>query len=196
MPIVISRISTDQQIANLEAQLQNLVTNVEIRYWDLYLAYRSMGAATSGRDAATETWRIVKDQYDEGSNVNIQQLAQAAEQYHFFDAQVIDAYNSVLNAEGALRFLMGWSSTDGRIVRPIDEPVLAPVEFDWFTTKCEALTYRPELRQERWEIKKRELALAHSKNGLLPELNVSGTYRWLGNGNNFGVSGSGDSFPN
>ena len=195
MPIVISRISTDQQIANLEAQLQNLVTNVEIRYWDLYLAYRSMGAATSGRDAATETWRIVKDQYDEGSNVNIQQLAQAAEQYHFFDAQVIDAYNSVLNAEGALRFLMGWSSTDGRIVRPIDEPVLAPVEFDWFTTKCEALTYRPELRQERWEIKKRELALAHSKNGLLPELNVSGTYRWLGNGNNFGVSGSGDSFP-
>lgn len=195
MPIVISRISTDQQIANLEAQLQNLVTNVEVRYWDLYLAYRSMDAAKTGRDAATETWRIVKDQYDEGSNVNIQQLAQAAEQYHFFDAQVIDAYNSVLNAEGALRFLMGWSSTDGRIVRPIDEPVMAPVEFDWFNTKCEALTYRPELRQERWEIKKRELALAHSKNGLLPELNVSGTYRWLGNGNDFGVSGSGDSFP-
>jgi len=195
MPIVISRISTDQQIANLEAQLQNLVTNVEVRYWDLYLAYRSMDAAKTGRDAATETWRIVKDQYDEGSNVNIQQLAQAAEQYHFFDAQVIDAYNSVLNAEGALRFLMGWSSTDGRMVRPIDEPVMAPVEFDWFNTKCEALTYRPELRQERWEIKKRELALAHSKNGLLPELNVSGTYRWLGNGNNFGVSGSGDSFP-
>ncbi len=195
MPIVISRISTDQQIANLEAQLQNLVTNVEVRYWDLYLAYRSMDAAKTGRDAATETWRIVKDQYDEGSNVNIQQLAQAAEQYHFFDAQVIDAYNSVLNAEGALRFLMGWASTDGRIVRPIDDPVMAPVEFDWFTTKCEALTYRPELRQERWEIKKRELALAHSKNGLLPELNVSGTYRWLGNGNDFGVSGSGDSFP-
>ena len=195
MPIVISRISTDQQIANLEAQLQNLVTNVEVRYWDLYLAYRSMDAAKTGRDAAIETWRIVKDQYDEGSNVNIQQLAQAAEQYHFFDAQVIDAYNSVLNAEGALRFLMGWSSTDGRIVRPIDEPVLAPVEFDWFTTKCEALTYRPELRQERWEIKKRELALAHSKNGLLPELNVSSTFRWVGNGNNFAVSDTSDSFP-
>jgi len=195
MPIVISRISTDQQIANLEAQLQNLVTNVEVRYWDLYLAYRSMDAAKTGRDAAIETWRIVRDQYDEGSDVNIQQLAQAAEQYHFFDAQVIDAYNSVLNAEGALRFLMGWSSTDGRIVRPVDEPILAPVQFDWFTTKVEALTYRPELRQERWEIKKRELALAHSKNGLLPELNVSATYRWLGNGNNFSVSGSGDSFP-
>ncbi len=195
MPIVISRISTDQQIANLEAQLQNLVTNVEIRYWDLFLAYRSLDAAKTGRNAAIETWRIVQDQYDEGSDVNIQQLAQAAEQYHFFDAQVIDAYNSVLNAEGALRFLMGWSSTDGRIVRPVDDPVLAPVEFDWCTTLCEALTYRPELRQERWEIKKRELALAYSKNGLLPELNVSGTYRWLGNGNRFGVTGSDEAFP-
>ena len=195
MPIVISRISTDQQIANVEAQLQNMVTNVEIRYWDLYLAYRSLDAAKTGRDAAIETWRIVKDQSDEGADVNIQQLAQAAEQYHFFDGQVIDAYNSLLNAEGALRFLLGWSSTDGRIIRPVDEPVLAPVEFDWTTTLCEALTYRPELRQERWEIKKRELALAHSKNGLLPELNVTGTYRWLGNGNLFATQGSDEAFP-
>ncbi len=102
MPIVISRIGTDQTIANLEAQLQNFVTNVEIRYWDLYCAYRNLDAAKTGRDAALQTWRIVKDQFDEGADVNIQQVAQASEQYHFFDAQVIDAYNSLLNAEGAL----------------------------------------------------------------------------------------------
>ena len=196
MPIVISRISTDQQIANLEAQLQNYVTNVEIRYWDLYCAYRNLDAAKTGRNAAIETWRIVKDQFDEGSEVNIQQVAQAAEQYHFFDAQVIDAYNSVLNAEGAMRFLLGWASTDGQMIRPIDEPVMAPLEFEWCNTLCEALTYRPELRQERWEIKKRELALAYSKNSLLPELNVSGSYQVLGNGDVFGDDGSTPSFPN
>ena len=196
MPIAISRISTDQQIANLEAQLQNYVTNVEIRYWDLYCAYRNLDAAKTGRNAAIETWRIVKDQFDEGSEVNIQQVAQAAEQYHFFDAQVIDAYNNVLNAEGAMRFLLGWASTDGQMLRPMDEPVMAPLEFEWCNTLCEALTYRPELRQERWEIKKRELALAYSKNSLLPELNLSGTYRWIGNGDVFGDVGSSPSFPN
>lgn len=196
MPIVISRISTDQQIANLEAQLQNYVTNVEVRYWDLYCAYRNLDAAKTGRNAAIETWRIVKDQFDEGSEVNIQQVAQAAEQYHFFDAQVIDAYNNVLNAEGAMRFLLGWSSTDGQMLRPIDEPVMAPLEFEWCNTLCEALTYRPELRQERWEIKKRELALAYSKNSLLPELNLSGTYRWIGNGDVFGDAGDSPAFPN
>ena len=195
MPIVISRISTDQQIANLEAQLQNYVTNVEVRYWDLYCAYRNLDAAKTGRNAAIETWRIVKDQFEEGSEVNIQQVAQAAEQYHFFDAQVIDAYNNVLNAEGAMRFLLGWSSTDGQMLRPIDEPVMAPLEFEWCNTLCEALTYRPELRQERWEIKKRELALAYSKNALLPELNLSGTYRWIGNGDVFGDVGSSPDFP-
>lgn len=195
MPIVISRIGTDQELANLEAQLQNMVTNVEIRYWDLYCAYRNLDAAKTGRDAALETWRIVKDQYDEGTDVNIQQVAQASEQYHFFDAQVIDAYNNLLNAEGSLRFLLGWSSTDGRVIRPIDEPVMAPVEFDWCSSLCEALTYRPEIRQERWEIKKRELALAYSKNGLLPELNVTALYRWLGLGNKYGVSGASQDFP-
>ncbi len=195
MPIVISRISTDQEIANLEATLQNMVTNVEIRYWDLYCSYRGLDAAKTGRDAALETWRIVKDQYDEGAEVNIQQLAQASEQYHFFEAQVIDAYNTVMDNEGKLRYLFGWASTDGRFIRPIDEPVMAPVEFDWCTSLCEALSYRPELRQERWEIKKRELALAYSKNGLLPELNVSVLYRWLGLGNKYGTAGDNNGFP-
>ncbi|MEL7496487.1 MAG: TolC family protein [Planctomycetota bacterium] len=195
MPIVISRISTDQQIANLESTLQNMVTNVEIRYWDLYLAYRNFEAAKTGRDAALQTWRIVKDKLDEGADVNIQNVAQAAEQYHFFDAQVIDAYNSLLNAEGQLRYLLGWASTDGRFMRPIDDAVMAPIEFDWFITQCEALTYRPEIRQERWEIKKRELALQYAKNGLLPEFNLSFVYRWLGLGNRYGTSGDSQGFP-
>ena len=52
MPIVISRINTDQEIANLDAQLQNMVTNVELRYWELYCAYRTLETAKTGRNAA------------------------------------------------------------------------------------------------------------------------------------------------
>ena len=195
MPIVISRLSTDQEIANLEATLQNKVTNVEIRYWDLYCAYRSLDAAKTGFNASLETWRIVKNQYDEGAEVNIQQLAQAEEQYNFFESQVTQQLANLLDAEGQLRYLMGWSSTDRRLLRPIDEPVLAPIEFDWCTSLCEALTYRPELRQERIEIKKRELALAYSKNGLLPEFNITMLYRFLGLGNKFGTSSTSVPFP-
>jgi len=74
----------------------------------------------------------------------------------------------LLNAEGQLRFLLGWSTT---------------------------LTYRPEVRRRRWEIKKRELAVQYSKNGLLPQLDVSLVYRWLGLGNRFGTDGDSNPFP-
>lgn len=197
MPIIVSRIGTDQEIANLEAQLQNFVTNIEIRYWDLYLAYRNLDAAKKGRDAAMETWKIVDDQFREGAEVNVQQVAQATQQYYLFNSQVAEAFNQVLIAQGQLRFLLGWSSTDGTILRPVDEPVMAQIEFSWCESLCEALTYRPELRQVRWEIKKRELALAYAKNGLLPELNATALYRWLGLGNRFGTSDSNPNpFPN
>ncbi|MEM7455034.1 MAG: TolC family protein [Planctomycetota bacterium] len=195
MPIVISRIGTDQELANLEAVLQNMVTNIEIRYWELYCAYRNLDAAKTGRDAALETWRIIDDQFQEGADVNKQQRAQAAEQYYFFSARVTEALNNLLSAEGNLRFLLGIASTDGRLIRPIDEAVMAPIEFDWCNSLCEALTYRPELRQERWEIKKRELSLAYAKNSLLPELNVTGLYRWLGLGNRFATSEGDLPFP-
>jgi outer membrane protein TolC len=196
MPIVVSRIGSDQEIALLESQLQNYLANIEIRYWDLYLAYRNLDAAKKGRDAALETWKIVDDQFREGAEVNVQQVSQAAQQYFNFNAQVTDAFNQVLNAQGQLRFLLGWSTSDGTILRPIDEPAMAQIEFSWCESLCEALTYRPELRSERWEIKKRELALAYAKNGLLPELNATALYRWLGLGNKFGTSnGSPNLFP-
>ena len=194
-PIVVSRINTDQEIANLEAQLQNFVTNIEIRYWELYAAYKAFEAAKNGRDAALSTYRIVKDQFDEQSSVNRQQLAQSSEQYWFFDAQVTEAFDALLKSEGQMRFLLGWAANDGRMIRPIDEPLFAPVEFDYTTTVSEALTYRPELRTIRWEVRKRELAVAYSKNGLLPELNVTALYRFLGLGNRFGSTDSGTLFP-
>lgn len=196
MPIVISRIGTDQEIANLEAQVQNMVTNVEIRYWELHCAYRNFEATKAGQEAALVTWRIVSDQFRVGADVDIQKVAQAGEQFHLFDEQVIDAFNTLLTADRNLRWLLGFASTDGELMRPTDEPVMAPVEFDWEGCKSEALCYRPELRQTRWEVKKRELGVAYSKNGLLPELNVSGLYRWLGLGDDLvNYGGNTPQFP-
>ena len=183
MPIMISRIQTDQEIANLEAVLQNKVTNIEIRYWDLQLAYRDLETSKTGRDAALDTWRMVNENYKAGK-VAIQDETEAREQYFFFRAQVETAWHNLLQAEGDLRWLLGVAATDGRVIRPIDDPVKAWVAFDWCQSLDEALYYRPELRQEQWEIKKRQLALAYAKNSLLPTLNVTGLYRWLGLGEN------------
>jgi len=39
-----------------------------------------------------------------------------------------------------------------------------------------------EVRKEKWLIKQRELELIAARNYLLPRLDATGTYRWLGLG--------------
>ena len=182
MPVVIARIGSDQELANLEGQLQNMVANVEIRYWDLYGAYRALEAAKYGRDAALATWRVEKPKYREGT----------------LNAQDEDGSpRAILLLRGGSQTNLGRSAGCGiqpplpaghrRHRYPLDPPDRRadegpPVEFDYGVVLDEAVTLRPELRQERWEVKKRQLALAYAKNSLLPNLNAVAQYRWLGLG--------------
>ncbi len=196
MPVIFARINTDQELANLEGQLQNMVINVEIRYWDLYAAYRGFQAAKDGRDAAFSTWQVINERLKLGDS-SVPEEAQAREQFFFFRGEMERAYAALLDAENNLRFLMGIAMTDGRLIRPADEPTEAAVVFNWYDVMDEALSFQPSLRQERWELKKRELAVAHGKNALLPNLNVTGMYRLIGLGENLvSADGTGVRFPN
>lgn len=196
MPVVMARIGTDQEIANLEAQLQNMVCNVEIRYWNLYAAYRAYEAAKIGEESAQASYTTVYDKYNAGV-VEIIQLSQAREQYFFFRTQRIQALSDLLDAENNLRWLMGLANSDQRMLRPSDEPMTASVQFDWWTSNDEALTLRPELRSQRWELKKKELQLAYARNGLLPRLDATLLYRWVGLGDELAAADrNGIDFPN
>jgi hypothetical protein len=84
--------------------------------------------------------------------------------------------------ENRLRYLMGLAASDGRLIRPSDEPTIAPVKFDWAVINAESLARREELRRQRWTIKRRELELVAAKNLLLPRLDLVARYRWLGAG--------------
>ena len=77
---------------------------------------------------------------------------------------------------------MGLPPSDGKLMRPTDEPVLAKIDFDWCQVTDEATTRRAELRRQKWHIRRRELELIASKNHLLPRLDAVGRYRWRGFG--------------
>ena len=51
--------------------------------------------------------------------------------------------NYQLMAERRLRLLMGLPPSDCKLIRPVDEPVLAKIEFDWCQVTDEATT-RPD----------------------------------------------------
>ncbi len=181
MPIVLARIGNDIEIMSLQGQLQDMLNNIEVRYWDLYFAYRNLEAAKVGRDATLESWRKIAVQAEEGREPTHQE-AQAREQYFQFENQVQTALRNLYDAENELRLLMGLTATDGRLIRPITDPSYARVTFEWTDSLAESIARRPELISKRWEIKQRELELIWASNALLPQLDVGGVYRWVGLG--------------
>ena len=181
--VVLARLNTDIALADFETQVRNLVYDVERSYWELYFAYRNLDAAKAGRDSALETWRRIHALYVVGAaGGEADKEAQAREQYFLFRSTVQTALKSLYEAEASLRYIMGLAATDGRLIKPADEPTTGKVVFDWTETHTEALCRSVELRRQRWRVKQGELALTAAKNYLKPRLDLVAQYTWSGMG--------------
>ena len=203
--VLIARLNADVALTDFEISVRDLVSNVENAYWDLYYGYRVLDARVKARDAALDTWRKIYALYEVNRRGGeAEKEAQARSQYFAFQQDVQNALSGepyeqsrnwnglpsgafrttggVLLAERRLRLLMGLSPSDGKLVRPTDEPIAAKIDFDWSQVTCEATTRRAELRRQKWQIRRRELELIASKNNLLPRLDAVGRYRWRGFG--------------
>jgi outer membrane protein TolC len=194
--VVIARIRYDIALTDFEEGVRNLMRDVEDAYWELYFAYRDLDARKIGRDSALETWRKVKALKGVGTQGGeADKEAQARSQYFLFRSQVEAALTNLFRIENRLRYMMGLAATDGRLLRPVDEPTTARIDFDWASVHLEALTRRTEIRSQKWMIKRREMELIATKNNLLPRLDAGGTYRWLGAGNDLINDGSPTGVP-
>jgi outer membrane protein TolC len=192
--VMIARINTDISLTDFEAEVRDLVFGVERAYWELYYAYRSLDALKRALTEALDTWQKVRAEYDSGK-ASVQDEGLARHQYFLFRNLVQQSQANLFRREAALRYVMGLAPADGRLIRPADEPTLARLVFDWNTAQAEALVRSVNLRRQRWRIKQRELELAAAKNHLLPRLDVVGTYRWLGLGDELIDSADRDPVP-
>lgn len=197
--VLLARTRTDQSLVEFERSVRDLVAEVENAYWDLYYSYRDLEAKIQVRDIAESTLQQVKNKEKEAANV-----AQAEEQLHRFQADVVDALNGrpidgtrtnngssggtfrgvggVRVAERKLRLMIGLPINDGRLIQPTDSPSVAPVLFDWDSAIADAISRREELKKQRWVIKQREMELVANRNFLLPQLDVIARYRYRGFG--------------
>jgi len=197
--VLLARVRTDVSLTDFERSVRDLVAEVENAYWDLYYAYRDLEAKVQVRDIAEETLQFIK-----GRDFGAAPLAQAEEQVHRFQSDVLDAMNGrptdgtrtnngssggtfrgsggIRVAERKLRLMTGMPINDGRLIQPVDSPSIAPVSFDWQASISEALESREELRRQRWIIKQKELELAGNRNFLKPQLDLISRYRFRGFG--------------
>lgn len=215
--VVIARINSDVALADFEIGVRSFVSDVENTYWDLYFAYRDLAAKVAARNEALNTWRRITA-LSGRTGGEADKEAQAREQYFRFQEEAQNAlhgklidgtrtYNGsaggtfrgtggVYVVERRLRLLVGFPISDGRLIRPSDEPLKARMVYNWESSLIEALTRRGELRRQKWLIKKREAELEANKNFLLPQLNLTGRYRWRGFGQTLFPDGGTGPFNN
>ncbi len=181
--VLLARINVDISLADFEAGVRNLVSDTEQAYWELSFAWRNLETSNTALASARQTWKKIYLLYTVGTKGGeAKEEAQSREQYFQFKSQTQTLLNELFRAENRLRYIMGLSTSDGRLIRPIDKPTVAKVEFDWQEITEEAMVRSLELRRQKWRIKQRELELIAAKNLLLPRLDLNGTYRWLGLG--------------
>lgn len=182
--VLITRINTDISLADFEAGVLRLINDVEGAYWELYFAYRALDAQIAGKESSRGTWEISNEKLKVGV-VAVDAEAVARSAYYQFASQVNDALSGTAGlyaAEQRLRYVIGMPATDGRLIRPSDEPVQAEVMYDWEASLCDALTRRVEVRRQEWTIKRRELELIASRMNKRPRLDALTQYRWRGLG--------------
>lgn len=205
--VLIGRVNTDVSLADFEAGVTQLVSNVENAYWELYLAFRGLDAKVAARNQAYNTWNQIQVLSKRGAGGALEATSEAlareqllrleAEVQNSLAGRVVEKSNSqafreptgVYSAERRLRRAIGIPAADGTLLRPADEPLLAEMAFSWEELLEEALARRVELRRQKWLIKRRELELIASKNFLLPRVDAFGLYRFRGLGHDL-VSGS------
>jgi Outer membrane efflux protein len=205
IPVLLARANEENATHQFEANVRNLLRDIEHAYWDLYGAYRNVKVSQDAYEFANRLWRVAQAR-SESSETTPAAVAQAFGRVAQFKAQLHIAIHGspipgndqlgLIGRERVLREKLGLVH-DGWFIRPSDIPTQARVHFDWETAKGEMLSRNTELRISKWNIKQRELEHISAKNQLLPQLDLVGTYRFLGVGDNLiSADRTGLTFPN
>ncbi|HWL09508.1 MAG TPA: TolC family protein [Planctomicrobium sp.] len=204
--VLIAKVNQDISQADFEKNVRNYISDVVNSYWDLYFAYRDLDAKQGAFERSRETWQAYQAMQTASLQGGVSE-ALAREQFYRFQSELQDSItgragqrtqvgngasggvfrgtNGVQLSERRLRLLIGLPITETELLRPNDEPEIAPVVFDWGSVIGESLRRRPELTEQRLLVKRRELELIASKNFLSPQLDAVAKYRARGIGHNF-----------
>lgn len=201
--VLIAKVNTDMTSAEFNLQVRNYLSDVINAYWDLYYSYRDLDSKQLALERARSIWQAYEAEKAADRKGGVAE-ALSREQFFRFQADLEDAIagrvtqrtqnrngatggafrgvNGVQAAERRLRFLIGFPVNDVRILRPCDDPELAPIVFDWTSMAGEAVARRPELQRQRLLVRRREMELIAARNFTQPQLDMYGKYRLRGLG--------------
>ena len=192
--ILIARIRYDQQRAQFDNLINQQLLNVESAYWDLYAAYYNLYAQEEVLKRSTYLLYIVKQRVEVAGSLRKQQYHETTTQYFQFKQAVLTARQTVLQTEARLRGMMGMRSDDGTRLVPSDSPKLSEVVPNAYEAQMDSLAFRPELIQNRYDLKALQLNIMLQKNLRRPDLRFFSSYDIAGLGTTLDGSTSDNAF--
>jgi len=189
--VAIARINQDISLADFEVAVRTALSDIENAYWDLYLAYRLFDTSVKAHESTAGTLRLLVDAREVGAG-DYTGEAQARDRFYETKASLELALNRLYQAESELRRLVGLPMNDGTVLRPAEEPIVAEFRPDWQASLVDGLTYRVELRRQKWQIKSLQLQLNAARNLVRPSLNAVAGYNVLGFGDKLASQGVND----
>jgi outer membrane protein len=173
---------------SLKNQLLGMVNAAENAYWDVVSARENLKVAEGGRDVAAEFLKLSNKQLELGalSPLDIynpqQQLATA-------ELTVSQAKFSLAQKEDALRRQISVDLDPKVRTLPIvlteTVDIVAPAALDAEQEVAKALAIRPDLKAAVQSLDVDDLSIQSAKNGLLPNLSLTGSYQTQGRGGVF-----------
>ncbi len=173
-----ARKALDISTAQLELTVLTSIGEVMKAYWDLVGAIQQLTVRQESFANAMRLVRINEQRFEIGTAAAIEVL-QAKAGAAARQSDMITARTAILDAGDVLKDLIGLYDDDlfsSKEMIPVERP--NPVEVDWDMERSmrTALNKRPEIRSAELQVESARLELASARDGLLPQLDITGSY--------------------
>jgi outer membrane protein TolC len=175
--IVQARMGRDLAAWDFSQSVQNAVVTVENAYWDLVNALGNLKAKKEALDRAKDFNRITKIKIDVGALAPID-IVQTEVSIALREQEIIVAEGLIGDAHDRLKRILNVTNSAewNRRIVPTDAPSAVPISVDIDKAIDQALSLRPEVKQQVLDIESKKLTLVYNRNQLKPRLDFTGSY--------------------
>jgi len=189
LPILVAKTRFRSSQYNLTDQVMRLLQAAELAYWAVIEARESLKVQEQALQLFDTLLKRSQRELELGA-ISPLEIYQPQQQYASQEVFVTQARYRLAQAEDALRRQMG-ADLDPQyrsMAIELTETVLPPTDdrpFDKEQIVETAMRKRPDLRSVLNNIEVDDLTIKQAKNGLLPDLSLTGTYASSGRGGQF-----------
>lgn len=174
---------------NLKAKIIDIVTRVELAYYDLEFAHETVKVQQKGLELAERLLAENKKRVEVGALAPLDEKQSEAEVAQR-QSDLITAQRNLEVLENNLKQLLhdNFASWSSERVEPSDTLSTDRQLFNLQDSWTKGLSLRPEYLQATLDVEQQGYQLKYDKNQLFPQLDIFGTYGYNGSGAEFSDS--------